>query len=207
MSGPMAGDPLQWAEGALRRYWSEDGLTDVVVGLFLVAYGWLFEQGQQHDAAWAKVLLVALVLVVALRMRAVIHALKMRWVYPRAGYARPRALPRETRLKRSVWVLAAALLVVGLLIALDLPARVVCGLTGALMTFLWAWIGWRNGTARHFFLAAVSGGWVLWHLLQPGVVCDLVALFILTGLLEIALGLFAFGRFLRKYPQAQGGAP
>jgi len=205
MSGPMSGDPLRWAESALRRYWSEDGLTDIVVGMFLVAYGWLFDQGQQNGAFWAKALLILLILTTAFQMRTLIHTLKMRWVYPRVGYARPRRLPRETRFKYSAWLLAVILLVMGFLIVLDPPSRVVCGFTGGLMALLWAWIGGRNGTARHLMLAVASVGWVLWYLARPGVVCDISALFIWIGFLEIGLGLLAFGRFLRKYPLAEGG--
>ncbi len=209
MGQPVTGDPLRWAEDTLRHYWSEDGLADILVGLFLMAYAWLFAYGQRNGAAWAKVLLILLVLLMAWQMRAVVDALKRRWVYPRVGYARPRPLPRATRLTRGAGVALAALLVLGLLMALEPPPGVTCLLTTGLMAGLWAWIGLRHGTTRHLLLAAVSVGWGLWHLARPGLACDLLALLLWTGALTALLGVLAFARFLHRYPQPrpEGEAP
>ncbi len=208
MAGVVSGDPLRWAEGTLRRYWSEDGLADVVVGLFLLAYGGLFGLGQHPHAAWARLLAVGLAVGMALGARPLVHRLKMRWVYPRVGYARPRTWPRGQRLRRAAWMVAGGAILLVLLLVLDLPARGACLLMGALMAALWGWLGWRHRAPRYGLLAAFSLLWVGWLSARPGLTCDVAVVLMALGFMSTVLGAVAFWRFLRRYPlpTTPGGA-
>jgi hypothetical protein len=168
----------------------EDGLWDVVLGLFLLAWGFaiLFDLGWLPAVAFIVSFYLAL-------------GLKKRITYPRTGYARP----AEQRKQRSRAVIAGVttsllgVMVLVLVITGGMPQflrdyfellfgtmlAIVVGLVG----YWWGIVRWYYYAGLVFVFAAVNQ-WL-------GLSFDLS--FIIPGAVILLCGLLIFVRFLRKY--------
>ncbi len=148
-------------ERQTRRYWYEDGFSEIALGGLFGAMGVLLAIDALSTAGSlpgplrvvAPVLLVLVVLLGATAMRAGIRATKERVTYPRTGYV---AYRRPATGRRVVGV--AAVLVVGVVAAAVMAGggastRVVAvqalTLAGALLV-----PAWRFGLGRFYALAA-----------------------------------------------------
>ncbi|NPA06549.1 MAG: hypothetical protein GXO54_04005 [Chloroflexi bacterium] len=204
MATSLSGDPLHWAKAYAHRHWLEDGLTDIVVGGYLVLYGILFELSQQKGLG-LTLLFIAVVLILAWRMRAFIHYLKARWVYPRAGYMRPRRPSWEQRLVGSTVVLVVLVLLIVGLTTLGVPDwMLACGLTTAFFTAAFIWAGWRYRMWRYVVLAGLNALMLVWLVLAQPTNCRATYPLVTNGVLLLLAGTLTFVQFMQRHPLPQG---
>ncbi len=169
----------------------QDGLWDVVLGLFLLGWGFaiLFDLGWLPGATFIALFWMAL-------------GLKQRITYPRIGYAKA----AEHRKQKSRVVIAGA---VTLLLGIMIFLLVVTGgmpqflrdyfelLFGTMLAIAIGLIGYWWGIARWYgyaglvFVFATCNHWL-------GLSFELS--FIIPGGVILLYGMTIFARFLRKYP-------
>jgi len=170
----------------------QDGLWDVVLGLFLLSWGFAI----LFDLGWLPV-------VTFLAFFWIAQGLKQKITYPRIGYAKP----AEQRKQMSRIVIAGAVtLLLGIMVFLIVVAggmpqllhdyfellfgtmlAVVIGLIG----YWWGIVRWYSYAGLVFVLAAFNQ-WL-------GLSFELS--FIIPGGVILLYGLIIFIRFLRKYPR------
>ena len=170
----------------------EDGLWDVVLGLFLLAWGFaiLFDLGWLPGVSFVVFFYLAL-------------GLKQKMTYPRIGYAKP----AEARKQRSRVVVAGG---VTLLLGIMVFLLVV---TGGMPQFLRDYFELLFGTMLAIVVGLVGYWWgiIRWYY-YAGLVFVFAAFnqwlglsfelsFIIPGGLILFCGLISFVRFLRKYPR------
>jgi len=188
-----------------RQYWYEDGLSELLGGLFFLAVGlllladWATPAGARWKWLWTPSFMI-LTIVAILLGRPVINRLKERITYPRTGYVAYRHPPRAVRTRRAV--LAGS---VGAVVSLALVAvmayrqefgRVAPLLLGFGVALLLMRFGAYTGLPRFFVLAAwsLTSGMAL-ALLSPSMSFTIGLYYALLGL---ALGI-AGGYTLRRY--------
>lgn len=151
-------------ERRARRYWYEDGLAEIGLGIVFGAVGLaLAMQTAAAGGPFAPLGVILMVLVVPLGMLALhrgIRASKERLTYPRTGYV---AYRRPAAGRRLLLVLVLLLgLVAARSVAADIPARVIVvqALTMAALLLVPAL---RFGVFRFYVLAtvAVTTGWLV----------------------------------------------
>ncbi len=192
-------DPLRWAKAYAHRHWLEDGLTDMVIGGYLAIYGVLFELSQRKGLGLTLVF-VAVVLVLSWRMRALIQYLKARWVYPRAGYMRPRRPSWEQRLVGGAVTLAVLVLLIAGLATWDVPDWVLsCGLVTAFFTAVFAGLGWRHRMRRYAALAGLNAFLLAWLVLARPGGCRAVYPLLGNGVFLLLAGALTFAQFVQRH--------
>jgi len=169
----------------------EDGLWDVVLGLFLLAWGFaiLFDLGWLPGVGFVVFFYLAL-------------GLKQKITYPRIGYARP----AEGRKQRSRAVIAGG---VALLLGVMVFLLVV---TGRMPQFLRDYFELLFGTMLAIAVGLVGYWWgiIRWYC-YAGLVFVFAAFnhwlglsfelsFVIPGGVILFYGVIVFVRFLRKYP-------
>lgn len=170
----------------------QDGLWDVVLGLFLLAWGFaiLFDLGWLPAVAFIVFFYLAL-------------SLKQKITYPRTGYARP----AEQRKQRSRAVIAGgATLLLGIMVFLLV-------VTGGMPQFLKDYFELLFGTMLAIVIGLVGYWWgiVRWYY-YAGLVFVFATFnqwlglsfelsFFIPGGVILFYGLIIFVRFLRKYPR------
>lgn len=119
---------IRSAEQRVQRYWTEDGIPDLYVGLFGIIYAALLWRDAHTDSGWVSVIRnTALILGIALG-HFVVQALKARVTYPRTGYVKYRTPTRQEiarRLVAGLGIGAALVLVMlaGLTVEVTPPVR------------------------------------------------------------------------------------
>jgi hypothetical protein len=171
----------------------EDGLWDVVLGLFLLAWGFAIS----FDLGWLPGVGFIVFFYLAL-------GLKQKITYPRTGYARP----AEARKQRSRAVIAGGVIVLlGIMVFLlvvtgrtpqflrdyfELLFGTMLAIIVGLVGYWWRIVRWYYHAALVFVFAAFN------HWL--GLSFELS--FVIPGGVILLCGLSIFVRFLRKYPGA-----
>ena len=170
----------------------EDGLWDVVLGLFLLAWGFaiLFDLGWLPGVGFVVFFYLAL-------------SLKQKIIYPRIGYARP----AEQRKQRSRAVIAG---VVTLLLGIMVFLLVVTGevpqflrdyfelLFGTMLAIVVGLVGYWWGIVRWYYYAGLVFAFATFNQ-WLGLSFELS--FLIPGGVILFYGLIIFIRFLRKYPR------
>jgi len=170
----------------------QDGLWDVVLGLFLLGWGFAI----LFDLGWLPVITFLAFFWIA-------QGLKQKIIYPRIGYAKP----AEHRKQKSRIIIGGA---VTLLLGIMVFLVIVTGgmpqflrdyfelLFGTMQAIVIGLIGYWWGITRWYgyagltFLLAVFNQWL-------GLSFELS--FIIPGGVILLYGMTIFARFLRKYPQ------
>jgi len=168
----------------------EDGLWDVVLGLFLLAWGFaiLFDLGWLPGVGFVVFFYLAL-------------GLKQKIIYPRIGYARP----AEARKQRSRAVIAGG---VTLLLGIMVFLLVVTGRTpqflkdyfellfGAMLAIIVALVGYWWRIVRWYYYAGLV---FVFAAFNEWLGLSFELSFIIPGGVILSCGLIIFVRFLRKY--------
>ena len=169
----------------------QDGLWDVVLGLFLLGWGFaiLFDLGWLPGATFIAFFWIAM-------------GLKQKITYPRIGYAKP----AEHRKQKSRIVIAGAVtLLLGIMV-------LVVVVTGGMPQFLRYYFELLFGTMLAIVIGLIGYWWgiVRWDI-YAGLVFILAVFnqrlglsfelsFVIPGGVILLYGLIIFARFLRKYP-------
>ncbi len=188
------------------RYFYEDGLVEMALGLlFVVVGGLLFVwQATTTSAVAAVVLAIGLPLLVigaSLFFRRVIRQLKERITFPRTGYVTYRQDKRDG----GRWLIMGA--AVALMIAVVfLPESFnrMQFMVGSLLGAVLIYMGYRVSVWRFYLIGvlAVALGVGL-TLLKLEEVTAIAFLFIASGLVLLVAGALALMVYLRRYPQKQ----
>lgn len=184
------------------RYWYDDGLVEIGVGLLFLLLAALFAVEGLAPAgslpAWFSalglpVLLLGGMIVLGLSLRAV----KERLTYPRTGYV---AYPRKHPARK--WLAGVIGGVVSLLLVLFLAARpdwmvALPALQGAAFAVVLLLLGYRSGVPRlavQGLLAIVAG--LIVSLAGVGTSIGTALVFGSIGLASLTSGAFVLGRYL-----------
>ncbi len=201
----------------VRRYWTEDGLPDLHVGLGFVLYGLLTWQLARGAAGWIAFLQAFFLPVWIVLSYFGIRRVKERLTYPRTGYvsyARPGQ--RETAI-RILAVLgvggAIALTMLGGLLSGGLPAgeTVFAFLSPLLFALVMGYMAWHQSSGRYalYALIALLSGMVanlrLEGLSSIGREATLngVPLLLTTGAAMLLGGTWTLVRYLRRHPMPE----
>lgn len=144
-----------------QRYWYDDGLTEIAVGLVLALVGLMFfvEAAAPRGALWpsfSAILLPVLAFGGAILGNRLVKAAKERLTYPRTGYVSyPK--PKQGRLAASVIVaLGMAVLVAVLFLTAPVSLRWIPLLQGVLVGALFLYFGHTVHLWRFYLIAAIS---------------------------------------------------
>jgi len=184
----------------------QDGLTEILMGLFLFFYG---------GSLAADILPIGFVFIIlaVFFSKPLTEGIKKRYIYPRTGYVK---LPEDPNTTAKGIVIAAIVMVVVMLSALGISMAIlgqkpglyffltyiVPPATGFMLAIGPYWLGQTYGLVRGYVWAAL---FVLGGIAMPvfgiasgyqavGLLCTLMGLLILTG------GTIRFVRFIRKFP-------
>jgi hypothetical protein len=156
----MAGQnmELKQIERRAQRYFYEDGLAEIGVGLFFVIVGLfvLVMKTVESGTLWGAVTGVGMAVVIiggTLVMNRVVRAVKARVTYPRTGYVSYHKAPSAIR-----WIVVATALGLALFVLLT-PyewANRMPLVIGLLMALIFSLMGARAGVAR-LYVAAGAG--------------------------------------------------
>ncbi len=186
-----------------RRYWYDDGLTEMAVGCLFLAIGLLFFTeyvlGSPLASGLSAVGLPVIVVGGSWLGRHLVRIAKERFTYPRTGYVVYRRPPGARSRTATVAVAVMVGGLVGLLFSLA-PASLawIPGLQGLLVGGSTFFYGYRLGLARFCVLAAFA--------VVVGAVASLAGLgdllgsgvfFAAFGLALLLSGLFALYQYLR----------
>jgi hypothetical protein len=157
----MRSNEIDRVQQRVRRYWYEDGLTEIVVGgIFVLLALLFFGEGlapagvlPPSFSAFAFPVLLIVLMVVA---RPVLAAAKGRLTYPRTGYvAYPRKGPRGRLITGVVGGVLAALIVI-LLSALSSPFNWPTLLQGVAIGAFLLYMAHTMALPRFYVLALIS---------------------------------------------------
>lgn len=184
----------------------QDGLTEILMGLFLFFYGGTL-------ATSALPLGMVLIVCTVFFAKPLIERIKKRYIYPRTGYVK---LPEDPHTTGKGIGISAVIMVVALLGAMGISMAVlgqepgldffltyiVPPASGFMLAIGPFWLGQTYGLTRGYVLAAI---FVLGGIAIPvfGVASGYEAVGLLctfVGLLALGMGTFMFVRFIRKYP-------
>ncbi len=143
-----------------RRYWYDDGLTEIAIGVILLAVGVLFltEAFRLIPPGVSAIALPVIVIGGLWLAGLAVRAAKDRITYPRTGYVRyPRQTRRPRRLVLAVLVAAATAAVVAM-VALLAPASLAWlpTLDGVLVGAGFLYMACSVGLVRFYILAFLS---------------------------------------------------
>lgn len=196
---------LKQLERNLFRDYLQDGLADLIVGAYFMLIGLLLRVG-------TVAVVIALFVVF---FAPLLQGLKKRFTYPRTGYVElregdPGPLP---------WFILGSLILGLIALAVVLIAVGVIAQPGQWYRWMPIWIGiWfagmflglglRIGLVRYYVVAGVAlvFGPIAALLPQPGKLDNIGLFFAAVGIVMLAGGVFAFVRFLHKYPLPAEGA-
>lgn len=188
------------------RYFYEDGLVEMALGLlFVVVGGLLFVwQATTTSSVAAIILAIGLPLLVisgALLFRRIIRQLKERITFPRTGYVAYRQEKRDSgRWLIIVTVLTLTIAVIFLPESFNRMQFMVGSLLGAVLIYM----GYRVGVWRFYIFGALAVALgVGLTLVKLEEVLAIAFLFVASGLLLLVAGALALMVYLRRYPQKQ----
>jgi MFS family permease len=190
------------------RYWTLDGLPELMHGALWVVWGgaWLVGQAVPHDWRWTAYWLIVPP-ALALSGWAVTWAtrrLKQRITYPRAGYVEMREPDTRTRLGVGVFIVLAAALLAAVTLRggaarLD---RTLPAVVSVILALSFVALAVQRRTPHHL---ALAGATVVFTLAIGTIATGWDAmnwLFVALGLLSIAIGAVRLVVFLRAHPPA-----
>lgn len=190
-----------------KSYWYEDGLVELLAGLFFIAIGLLLllDWRTPQDAAYKWIFapgFAVVTIVWILVSRRVIGWLKERITYPRTGYVAYVQPARREKLPRVVMAgvvgAAVSLAVVSSLFLRQDLVRVVPVLLGAGVAALLVRIGGEIGLVRFLVMAVwsvVVGLALAWLTSDMGLSMGLF--YALLGVAALLGGVLTLGRYLR----------
>ena len=198
----------------VQQAYYEDGLADIFLGVIflgLAAFFTLLASGITF--LWIMILALNPLFFIPLIERA-----KQRWVYPRAGYVKPKPLP-ETNTCKALLVLTSGVL---LLILPALGLFLVSGYAGLFFWLSWIapttfgllmsiglfYIAYKHHITRYYLFAVILpliGAIVPWLDLSfssayAAFLTTLTFQFAITSLFALFAGTVLFLRFLHRYP-------
>ncbi len=203
---------LSEVEGRSRRYWTEDGIPEIVMGAIWMIWGasFLLQDAIPRDSRFADVggwlLLIAMV-ATAFAGNWVIKVLKNKYTFPRGGYVKFSPPPRSQRI---LTMIAAALTAVVLSVLSvfafqgRFDANILSPAFGAVMA-LGFLLGSRQPGMRHFVwfsLISLVLGAVLYPLKLGWMALPWI--FIVMDVPSIVSGVCRFRTYVRNVP-VQGG--
>ncbi len=199
-------------ERRVRRYWVEDGLAEMVVGVGFVLLAFLLWLSARPGAV-AQIRIWGLIrtlyiLAFVLGTRWIVQRLKWRITYPRTGYL---AYPRQRLSRRLFRILIAAaafagVAFLGLTLLTDSPRAYLLVLT-LVMTGLYLGMAWSQAWGRgvgYALVVLLSGGAALvwWdHPIWGDLIRQGGLHFVALGLAQILGGAWALWRYLRRHPR------
>ncbi|NPA92973.1 MAG: hypothetical protein GXO56_04770 [Chloroflexi bacterium] len=197
---------------SLNAYWTTDGLPDLFVGLvFLLTAGWQTLTTLYPNPPFAyRAAYTLIILAAVLGGRWIIQRMKWQLTYPRTGYVGYKSL----NIFPLMLLTGAAACLFAYLVLKAPPSSLLLSLT-AVLTGLWAWIGWLNLSKRYFVYAAItalSGGLSWWALPQTAMPWQALlrqgtGVFLAVGLNTLIGGAWTFHRYLRRHPLPQEDVP
>lgn len=154
-------DNFDQMEQRTRRYWYQDGLSEIIVGLlFLLLGGFFWLQACLPANSPAAILLssgLVLVLVAGFfASRQAIRALKTRLVYPRSGYVAYRKPKRRRFWLNGLLAIIMAILVSALFTYAKVTLTWIPAWTGIILGAIWLVTASRIGLLRFYILAGLS---------------------------------------------------
>jgi hypothetical protein len=183
---------------------SQDGLLDIFLGVFLIFFG---------GAMASRVSLVPFAFLVVILANPLLKRIKSRYIYPRVGYVR---LPQENESEAKGIVIAAVVFMLFLVASLAVISwwlglsagkdfwmtYILPPSTGFALAIGPFWLGQTYGLVRGYVYAVLL---LLLGLAIPlsktasgyeavGLLC------LIFGIIALAVGVFLFARFLKKYP-------
>ncbi|HXF84478.1 MAG TPA: hypothetical protein VNK49_03735 [Anaerolineales bacterium] len=212
-------NPIRDAEKRTLRYWTEDGLPDLYIGLGFIIYAALTWWSARSNLGWVEALKsIFLVAMIALG-RFVVETFKMRLTYPRTGYV---AYSQPTR-RQAVLSILLSLFVGGVLAFIIFYTLATEGestgmtLANILLPILFsgmiAVIAYKQGSVRYgiYALIAVLSGLAVLPFARslPPASQDAVrngaAMLAVTGAGMLIGGALTLVRYLSRYPLPQEG--
>ncbi len=197
-----------------KSYWYEDGLVEVLAGVFFVVIGlfllldWATPQSSSLKWIFAPGFMVVTIVWI-LSGRKVAGRLKERITYPRTGYVAYKQASRQSRLLRGAVAGfiggAVALVVVASLIYRQDIARLVPLMMAAGVAALIFRVGSEVAVPRFYVLAVWSlavGCALAW--LTSDLSLGIALYYALLGLATLVLGGAALFRYLRSAPLEDG---
>jgi len=186
------------------RYFYDDGLVEMAVGLLFVAVGLvlLAWQGFDYSPLVTIIVVVGLPAVViggAYLIKRLVREMKQRITYPRTGYV----AYRQGEPSKGRWFipLAAFALVVASLFLPEAFMR-MSAMVGALLAVVLIFMGYRVGLWRFYavgVIALVSGVALAWSDVVELIAVSLT--FAITGVALFLVGALAFAGYLRRHPE------
>ena len=186
------------------RYFYEDGLVEMAIGLLFIAVGLvlLAWQGSDYSPLVTIIVVVGLPAVViggAYLIKRLVREMKQRITYPRTGYV----AYREGEPTKGRWFVPLAALAL-LIASFFLPEAFMnmSAMVGALLAVVMIFMGYRVGLWRFYavgIIALVSGVALAWL----GVV-EIIAVsltFAIAGTALLLAGGFTFASYLRHHPK------
>ena len=186
------------------RYFYDDGLVEMAVGLLFVAVGLVLLAWQGFDYSPLVTIIVvvgwpAVVIGGTYLINRLVREMKQRITYPRTGYV----AYRQGQPSKGRWFipLAAFALVVASLFLPEAFMR-MSAMVGALLAVVLIFMGYRVGLWRFFavgIIALVSGVALAWSDVVELIAVSLT--FAITGVALFLAGALAFAGYLRRHPQ------
>jgi hypothetical protein len=186
------------------RYFYDDGLVEMAVGLLFIAVGLvlLAWQGFDYSPVVTIIVVVGLPAVViggAYLIKRLVREMKQRITYPRTGYV----AYRHGEPSKGRWFipLAAFALVVASLFLPEAFMR-MSAMVGALLAVVLIFMGYRVGLWRFYAVGVIALVGVV--VLAWSDVVELIAVsltFAITGVALFIAGALAFAGYLRRHPQ------
>jgi hypothetical protein len=162
----MQGNEFDQVEQRVKRYWYDDGISEMAGGLMFVLLGLYFwGQGMLAEGSLAQILLesglIIVLLVGAFASRWLVNTLKERLTYPRTGYVAYRKKTEQIKRTRIVVGIVAALVASFSVVLANIVGSFAWmpALSGLLVGAILAFLRARGtGINRFYMLAALSVG-------------------------------------------------
>lgn len=208
-------DIIREQEKRVHRYWTEDGLPDLYIGLSFIAYAVLLTWRAAGAPGWAEFLISAFPILIIIFGRWVIEAAKQRCTYPRTGYVKYPIPTRQQVTRRVMAGLIVAILLAGVTLLGFLRGGEEGGLflIGYLMPLLFTLIigviAYRQNSLRYALYAVLAGlfgltGAFLAPRLPSSIwrtaIVDGAAILFPLGVVLLFGGTWTFLRYLRLHP-------
>lgn len=201
------------------RYWTEDGIPDLYLGLGMIIYGALTWWSARSGTDWAELIKTVFLLALVFAGRFVMEAIKMRLTYPRTGYVAYPQPPRQELALRfliGMFVASALALVMTYVFftrGVSTGLRLVNLLLPLGFGLIMANIAYQQGSLRFgiYALVAVLSGFtaipLAWTLspVDGGAVLNGVAMFVATGSVMLIGGTLTLVRYLSHHPLPKEG--
>jgi hypothetical protein len=200
--------PLEDAQKRTRRYWYEDGLSELASGVVICLMALVnLSIALFAPPAWqGRLSAIGLPLIViggVILSRLLVERLKERLTYPRTGYlSYPRPKPSRRFLAAGIAIgVALIVTITNTLLSAAQTERLIPALTGLISALLILWIGMQAGLVRFYGLAVWQFAFgLLGSRLNLPAPYDLVLFFGALGVGLLISGGVTLLRYLRTNP-------